>query len=192
MTPSAVRTQTTSMNPFPNETLDYSQQPSGSLAICEFGPDGSVRVQVPPPLHRRVFKVVLGAEILAAAAGAALVALVSRDGHPALYGLALVLSWVGLVTSSMTLWMGLRWTIIEAGRDGLRLKLRGPIQRREHFVPRDQIAQLLKRTSLLVLDARGQLIIKIDVTTPAEERWLMALLNHALRLPPPIPMIPPM
>ena len=46
--------------------------------------------------------------------------------------------------------MGFRWTIVQAGPDGLRLELRGLLLKRGWFLPRQRIGRLHKRVSLLI------------------------------------------
>jgi hypothetical protein len=114
---------------------------------------------------------------------------VALVAHALIY-LSSVITAVSYGTLIVTLVMGFRWTIIEASRDGLQLHLRGPMQRRGWFLQRAQIASLHKGTSLEVLDTAGRRIGKIDATTAAEERWVMAILGRVLDLPTSDPRLP--
>jgi hypothetical protein len=97
---------------------------------------------------------------------------------------AIILNAVSYGTLAATLWMGFRWTIIEAGPEGLRLELRGLMLKRQRFFPREGINRLRKTESLLLYGPNNHVIGKIDATDPAEEIWLMETLRQALNLPP--------
>ena len=176
------------MNDAREQPLEYSRQPPHSLASCERLPDGGVRITIPPPLHRRMVQIILAGQILGCIAGPPLLALVlfgALPSFPELFLAAATITAVAYATLVPTLWMGFRWTIVQAGPDGLRLELRGLLLKRGWFLPRQRIGRLHKRVSLLIYDPFGRRIGKIDATDPTEEMWIMEMLRRALNLPPP-------
>jgi len=93
---------------------------------------------------------------------------------PALAGLA------------VSLWMGFRWTIIEAGPEGLRMELRGLLFTRRWFVPRQRIRRIAWFVSLWVIGPHGLPLRRIDGTDQTEDRWILEILTRALAIPPPL------
>lgn len=167
--------------------LEYNRQPRGSLAWCEAGPAGSVVIRVPPVLKRPLGKVALlvtatGIIIATTIPLAGIAGIISR--HLALLWVALIIGMPSVACLVITLWMGFRWTIIDAGPWGLRLQLKGLLFERTQVWPRPAIRDLRKDVSLKVIGLDGTPIGKIDVTTPAEERWVMEVLRQAMNLPP--------
>ena len=166
--------------------LCYSNQPPSSLAVCERLGEQGVRVSIPPPVHRTMVKIILIVEILGCLMGPPLLVVAFLGWLPQipfLMLLASTLTAVAYATLAITLWMGFRWTIVEAGPEGLRVELRGLLIKRQHFYAREQIGDLRKMVSLLIFDPHGRQIGKIDATDPREEIWLMEVLRHALNLP---------
>ena len=167
--------------------LQYSRQPPGSIAQVEYRTDGGVRISIPPPIKRPLGKIILAGQIVGCVVGPLLwVAcknVFSFDLAAALGLLSMLITGVSFSTLVVMLWMGMRWTLIEAGPDGLRLHLRGLLSNRNWFLPREQIGSLKKKVSLIVYDPHGRRIAKIDATTPAEEIWVMEMLGRAMNVP---------
>ena len=171
--------------------LEYARQPAGSIASCQYRGDGGVVITIPPIVQRTLGKVVLAISGAGVVVGFALFgladwAIVSWFPLLALPAGFLLFPSIGSIV--ITLWMGLRWTIIEAGPEGLRLELRGRFWTRRWFVPRDQIGRLRQRGCIYILDARGRKLRRIDATNGAEETWVMEILTRALAIPPPPPL----
>jgi hypothetical protein len=172
--------------------LQYARQPQGSLASCQYRGDGGVIIVIPPIVQRTLGKVVLALAGLGVVGGATLMALAFAGPVPLLW--APIVAFLGLLVAlpaissiGITLWMGLRWTIIEAGPEGLRLELRGLLATRRWFIPRQQIGRLHQFGRILVLDPYGRKLKRIDATDRAEEIWVMEVLTRALAIPPPLP-----
>ena len=176
-----------SLPPPPRMTpeLKYSTQPPTCRAVCEYGADGAVRVTIPPVVHRPIGKIILAASVLGLLLSASLLACeyFAASSGSILSFLALVVGSVSIATLSITLWMGFRWTIVQADAAGLSLELRGLLGTRRRFWPRGEITGLRKAVSLYVLGPGGVRLGKIDATDPREERWLMAVLGRALNVP---------
>jgi hypothetical protein len=158
--------------------LEYSTQPSNSLAVLERLDEHRVRVSMPPPIGRSWVKVVFVAQILGCLSGPSLLVLSTR-------GLSL-LAYVGIVVTMLAastlvtmLRMAFRWTIVEVGPDGIRVDLRGPCFTRRRFYPREQIGGVRKAISILILDRAGRRLGKIDATDWREEIWLTRVLQDA-------------
>lgn len=167
-------------------SLAYATHPPGSLAWCEAGSEGSVIVRIPPILKRPLGKGVLALTVLGTLGAIALsIAMVigAIGWNLLLNVLVFGVGTASIVCMAITLWMGFRWTIIDAGPWGLRLQLKGLFSNRTKLWPRHEIADLRKDVSLRVIGVYGNPIGKIDATTPAEERWVMEVLRQALGLP---------
>jgi hypothetical protein len=202
-TPTPTRTPTPTPTPAIEGTpapaalqLQYARQPRNSLASCQYRGDGGVIVVIPPIVHRTLGKVVLGLAGLGIVGGAVLIAGAFAPSVPLRYAPLLVFIGFILIGPSIssicvTLWMGLRWTTIEAGPDGLRLELRGLLATRRWFIERERIGRLHQFGRILVLDPRGRKLKRIDATDKAEEVWVMEVLTRALAIPPPLPSTPP-
>jgi len=176
----------------PNLQLEYARHPPGSIASCQYRGDGGVIIVIPPIVQRRMGKIVLGLAGLGIVVGAMLIAIAFAPSVPLQYAPLLVFIGFILIGPSIssiciTLWMGLRWTIIEAGLEGLRLELRGLLATRRWFIPRERIGRLYQFGRILVLDPRGRKLKRIDATDKAEEVWVMEILTRALAIPPPLP-----
>jgi hypothetical protein len=176
-------------HPAPLE-LQYARQPPRSLASCRYRGDGGVIIIIPPVLRRRMGKVTLAVEC--AVILAAVLIVIGME-----FGPLRSMPWIGLVPTCLappalaglvvTLWMGFRWTIIEAGPEGLRLKLRGLLFTRRWFVERARIARLGSFVSIWVIGHSGLPLRHIDATDQVEDAWVMEVLTQALALPPPLP-----
>ena len=176
--------------PLPPLQLQYARQPKGSIASCQYRGDGGVIIVIPPMLQRTIGKVALAIECACIILGSALwVAAVAGPlrGYPGsdFFGSVLVLPALGGL--AVTLWMGFRWTIIEAGPEGLRLELRGLLWTRRRFIERDRIGALRQGVSIRVVDAYGRSLGRIDATNRAEDTWVREILTRALAIPPPLP-----
>jgi hypothetical protein len=162
----------------PTRPLGYSSQPPNSLAVLERIGEHGVRVSIPPPMRRTFIKLLFVAEILGCLTGPPLF-LLSLDHHAFLMPFGSVVTTVAFTTLVITLRMGFRWTIIEAGPEGICVDLRGLFVKRQRFYPRDQIGDLRKLVSLVILDRAGRPLGKIDATDPNEEMWLMHVVREA-------------
>jgi hypothetical protein len=175
------------MNDTNPNLLQYSRQPPGSIAQIEFRDDGGVRITIPPPIRRPLGKILLAGQVFGCIAGpllwVACKQIFSFDRAVALGFLAMIVTSVSFATLPVTLWMGMRWTLIEAGAEGLHLHLRGLVSNRNWFLPREKIGSLKKNVSLIVYDPHGRRIAKIDATTPKEEIWVMEMLGRAMNVP---------
>ena len=170
--------------------LQYARHPHNSLASCQYRGDGGVIIVIPPIIQRPMGKFVLAIALLAIVGGATLLALViggPLQGFPILGFLGFILILPSISSICITLWMGLRWTILEAGPEGLRLELRGLLGTRRWFIPRDQIGRLYQFGRILVIDPYGRKLKRIDATDKAEEVWVLEVLTRALAIPPALP-----
>ena len=170
--------------------LQYARQPANSLASCQYRGDGGVIIVIPPMVQRRLGKIalvlgcagsILGPLIFVAAIVGPL------QGLPLLTLLSSIITFPALAAVCVTLWMGFRWTVIEAGREGLRIELRGLIATRRRFIERERIGRLKHLVSIWVLDARGWPLGRMDATDQREDAWVMEVLTRALGIPPPLP-----
>ena len=181
--------------PPPNLQLQYARQPRGSIASCQYRGDGGVIIVIPPIVQRTLGKIVLAIAGLGVVGGVTLIAiaiagLVPFQWAPIVGFVGFVLMGPSISSICITLWMGLRWTIIEAGLEGLRLELRGLLGTRRWFIERERIGRLHQFGRILVLDPRGRKLKRIDATDKAEEVWVMEILTRALAIPPPLPQTP--
>jgi hypothetical protein len=182
--------------PPPPLELQYARQPPGSLASCQYRGDGGVIITIPPMLHRRMVKVALAIVCLSIVSGLVLfilaLAVIPFRWAGIVEFLGIVLTLPALAGLVVTLWMGMRWTIIEAGPEGLRLELRGLLFTRRWFVERGRIARLRSFVSIWVIGRSGLPLRRIDATDRTEDKWVMEILTRALASPPPIPpALPP-
>jgi hypothetical protein len=178
--------------PPPPLQLQYARQPPGSLASCEYRGDGGVVITIPPMLHRRKVKFALAIECVSIVSGLVVFILTFAvipfrwvDFTAFLAGVLTLPALAGLV---VTLWMGMRWTTIAAGPEGLRLELRGVLFTRRWFVERARIARLRQFVSIWVIGRSGLPLRRIDATDRTEDAWVMETLTRALAIPPPLPM----
>jgi hypothetical protein len=170
--------------------LEYARQPAGSIASCQYRGDGGVVITIPPIVQRTLGKVVLAISGAGVVVGLALFGLADWaivSWFPLLALPAGLILFPSISSIVVTLWMGLRWTIIEADPEGLRLELRGRLWTRRWFVPRDRIGRLRLRGCIHVLDPHGRRLRRIDATNGAEEMWVLEVLTRALAIPPPLP-----
>jgi hypothetical protein len=170
--------------------LQYARQPPSSLASCQYRGDGGVIIVIPPMVQRRFVKVALTLACAGVIVGplifvAAVVGPLQR--LPLLTLLSSIITFPALAAVCVTLWMGFRWTIIEAGREGLRVELRGLLTTRRRFIERERIGRLKHLVSIWILDARGWPLGRVDATDQTEDAWVMEVLTRALAIPPPLP-----
>ena len=173
--------------PLPPCELQYARQPPRSLASCQYRGDGGVIIVIPPVIQRTMGKVALALEFAAILGGGVL--LVAAVLAPLRYlSLLLFLSSLmalpALAGLVVTLWMGFRWTVIEAGPEGLRMELRGLLFTRRWFVERARIARLRWLVSIWVIGHRGLPLRRIDASDSTEDAWVLEVLTQALALPP--------
>ena len=170
--------------------LEYARQPSSSLASLQYRADGGVVIVIPPFVRRAQGKLALAAACAGVVGGPVLgaTALAVASWQLAIAGLllAIVITGGAIAALCVTLWMGLRWTVVEAGPEGLRRELRGLLMTRRWFIPRSQIGQLRAGLWIRVFDAHGRRLGRIDGMDAAEEAWLVEVLTRVLALPPPL------
>jgi hypothetical protein len=170
--------------------LQYARQPPSSLASCQYRGDGGVIIVIPPIVKRTLGKVVLviaGAGVIIGPLLFIAALLGPLQRFPWLMFVGSVLALPSLAGICVTLWMGFRWTIIEAGTEGVRIELRGLLTTRRRFIERDRIGRLKHLVSIWFVDAHGLPLGRVDATDQAEEAWVMEILTRALAIPPPLP-----
>jgi hypothetical protein len=163
--------------------LEYSRQPTSSIAVLERRADGSVTIAIPPFMRRKFGPTVLIGGIVTVLAAAALTMTVFLEWlAPEWFLLALLMAAIGGPVVGVWTWMGCRWTIVHASEEGVRRELRGLLWTRRTFWRRRRIGKLRLGGAVWIFSPRGLPIGVIHGTDTPEEMWLADLLRQAMDL----------